>query len=357
MNFNFSVDEYEALKKIITITRNIKAIYNNLYELEIHNKKNSNEYEKNLEKLKYYLNEESTFYEDIIDDLDKVYDFCDYIYPEGYTEFEDELNIIINNHETDLIRTRIINKLNSVIDKASFINETNYNVEKENVDDEILEELTEQLSDEELEKLLQFLSNEKEDNSYMLDVTLKETIINDISNTILAILRKISTNEKYSKLNSILNKIKYNYSYLNNKVEEGMLNNNFEIAETLYWEANFVASLQNRGNTFLLNTLNDYKTSLLSKYTFVLLHQVDDYNDTLEKRKNIIFSEIIIRAVLLFSSNYEIINYKKSLDLDVLLLGKKDELVENAILEIFREYNDDQKLPNILTFYGRQRGK
>lgn len=328
----FTSEDYDLLKMLLTVTKTIKLIYDDLCNLEINNKKDSDAYKELINALKYHIHREEELYQEISTSIERLYAFSDYLFPHGQAEFEDEVEMLKRDRLDEIIKIRLSARLNDLIN--------NYNFE-----DDLEEELEDIAPDE-----MAFIEEDIDyDEEYKKDVALEAAIVKDISNTILAILNKYLDNKEYSDIQDKLIKFKYNYSYIYKSIEYSILENNFEISQVLYWENPLVSDVQKRDRKDTLSVLRKYIEMLFEYQVDDLVNLLNEDLSEKTKEEQLILTIIILRAGMLFTDLNGIINLRKTIDLELLLSGVNDSLIENRINEMFIENINDRALPHVIS--------
>lgn len=334
----FTSSDYDLLKTLLTVTKTIKLIYDDLYKLEINDKKDTDEYKSLMDALKYHIHREDELYQEIALSIERLYAFSEYLFPHGNGEFEDEVEMLKRDKIDEIIKVRLSSRLLDLINNYSF---NDLDPSEEDLDDieNIDPELMADISREDIDY----------DKEYQEDVALEASIVKDISNTILAILNKYLKNPKYSFMKDKLVKFKYNYSYIYKSIEYSILENNLEISQVLYWENPLLSDLQRRDRKHTLSVLNKYIEILFETQVDDLTYLMTEEITIETKKEQLTLTAIILRASMLFADSKTIVNLRKTIDLEILLSGVNDPLIEETINEIFVENIKDNKLPHVIS--------
>lgn len=326
--YQFSTKDFELLKKLLKVTKNIKLVYNDLYNLEVNNKKNSDEYRELVKTLKYHIKKEEEYYSLISDKIESMYSYMDCLFPNGCNEFEEEIEFLKYDKESDILRMRLSNKINELIN--------NYSFEDDFYDSE------EELNDNE-EELIDY---EKE---YQKGVLIENTIKDDIYSSILVILNKYINNDKYSFVVNKLIKFKYNYSYMHKNAEKSMLDNNFEINNDLYIKSILIIEMQGKNINDTYDVLTDYIKDIYEMQLRDLVYLIKDENNIDIKNEQVVLTTMLLRSLCLFMTKREVNNFKSTINLELLLSMLDNTNVIDIIEEMLSERDKDMEIPKVLS--------
>lgn len=319
-NYGLTEKDYQILKELLKINKKIKSIYDNLYKLEICHSKDNEEYKEVIKSLKQEIIKENKIYELIGKDIERLYAYANYIFPNGICELDEEIEVLKNDNSSELIKLRVAKRINDLINEFVFEDfEDEY--DSLNCDDEMD-------CEEEFRK----------------DCLIQKTIEEDIVNTILVILNKYINNPNCSIVKDKLIKFKYNVAYTNKIIEYYILNNNFIINDNLYLKSIFISDIERKDKEDTLATFYDYVNNLCH-FEIDELIRLLNIND----KSNIILTLIIIRSCLVYIHNKKVDNTKKILELEILLSSIDNELIINLINDMFVENNKDKEIPQILS--------
>lgn len=256
-------EDIEILNKLFEIAKKILKIYNNLIDLELNNKKNTDEYKKQLDILDICLGVEENLYKKI--DLEKIDDYIEYSdYENLFTNITD-YDLLVDDIDNLLIYKRVYNKLNKI---------------KNN-------------------KLINDYQDEKNKNDYPpfdLVKILESYINNDIfKSLILLIDNSLNDNINKKYINRLI-KSKYLISFLNTDIEND-LKESVEVNN--YLIIRYLATSDNEDIKDICNKLlHEYYLKYIKIHINNLIHIKDnDYQDDFQKIRSIIL-ELIIRAFL-----------------------------------------------------------
>lgn len=326
--YQFSTKDFELLKKLLKVTKNIKLVYNDLYNLEVNNKKNSDEYRELVKTLKYHIKKEEEYYSLISDKIESMYSYMDCLFPNGCNEFEEEIEFLKYDKESDILRMRLSNKINELINNYSFEDDF-YDSEEEVYENE--------------EELIDY---EKE---YQKGVLIENIIKDDIYSSILVILNKYINNDKYSFVVNKLIKFKYNYSYMHKNAEKSMLDNNFEINNDLYIKSILITEMQGKNINDTYDVLTDYIKDIYEMQLRDLVYLIRDENNIDIKNEQVVLTTMLLRSLCLFMTKREVNNFKSTINLELLLSMLDNTKVIHIIEEMISERDKDMEIPKVLS--------
>ena len=174
---NLAREDYEIIKQLLDLSKDVKDIYEKLIEFELTDEKNSFEYERLIESLEIKREEESKLFQKIGNDTRKIQRILEYLCEKSkINNFFEDLRILTSGNIDEIIKRRIVLKLLS---------------KKLNIDKTKLDEMGLQL-DEDLE-LVGIKAKPSKNNAYyglsnllLLSSILKE----DFLKTLFVILKK-----------------------------------------------------------------------------------------------------------------------------------------------------------------------
>lgn len=276
MNRNIlSIKEYELLKEILAVTASIQKIYNTLYQLEISNKKDSNEYQTNLDYLDMTLEVEKSLYNQINKDLaEKIY-------------------IVIN---------RFLDKQNSeIIRRILNIISNNFIFDEIEVIDLLPDEITDSLVIDDLkdldEEVNQFISG---------SVEVYKMFRKDILTASLVILKEFVNDEKFESIRKSLIRYKYNLLFKNKDVESVLLANNLDLPDTLSINSQVLAHFYSIEKQEY-DSLKEHFciNGVINEIEYLLQKKDDDFKD-IKGQILLILKQCLIRGYLLLMEDESI---------------------------------------------------
>lgn len=322
-------DILENINTLLAITSSINETYVKLKQLEIVGQKDSTEYKSTIESLKSSLDLEKSIYDRFPKDLDvlsqiehKINGNKDY-----WLKFnlQENINAILNYE--NLIKLRI--QLN-LFSRMLAIKDADFVI---NVNDESV------------------LENQTPRNILIINTS----VIKDFLNTTLVILNDYLNNPEYELIKDQLLNFKYNLSFVYEEIENDLLENNFNISNELYWEANAISDYYQ---------LDRLKLNAIQKGTVYSIFRdkirnIINIDNTLKSDKpkmfTYIISEIFTRVSLLFIGE-KTINYFKTLELQLAEGVSHDEMAieklkkaQNRVNGIFDMYEKDRELLNVIS--------
>ncbi len=240
------LEELDGLLKTVT---SIDTLYKKLYELEISNNKDSEEYKKTIEYLKIALEVEEEKYKKILSSSEKVFSLLDYLLLDKMSIKESSnIESLLSQETPDRITRRIISVLNKELAKDfTVIN---------------------QLIPKELFMVLKMIGIEDPEKMIMDDfkkkIELDETLEQETLNIFVKILEEFINDEEYSSFKNQLLKIKYDVAFLNKNLESQLLFSRFNILTALLFDSKFIYEFLNLNSMECQMLSNKYGADLVS---------------------------------------------------------------------------------------------
>ncbi len=349
---NLTEEDYQNLEKLFKITKDIKDTYTYLSKLESKDLKNSEDYTLGIKKLQNLLILENKLYEIICEDINVVSDMLYFILKDDTYNIEDIFMNIKDSEEDELIKDRIIFKLNYLVntmeipeeDMEEFINST-----LEEVDEDEYEEL----SEEEIE----YYSNLSEEDfnegekHLLYETKLNYLLFKDIVSSVLRILKDYLKDKNNAEIKDILLRVKYDMSFAFPDVENELLEDNFIISDNLFISSKLFVDL-NKGD---ISDYKDLKNSVTGNILFTLIEPLCDLLEWNMQEAEVyaegIILEIMIRAGLLFTDELVSGLFKDELEeclKEIKEAGNNNAEVETFIQNIFA-HPKDMELPLTLS--------
>lgn len=298
--------EYEIVKELYEITI---QIYNEI--MKIKNKEQ-------ISNLKKLLEIEESIYKKI-DDYSLV-SICDFIMGDDEYKVADMLNYTKDDYER-IIKSRIINKLNKLIESKS-VDDTIFDSEEDTTLD-LLDEIED-------EQYYEYYPDDKEIDETIFDDldTVKHIMEQDIIRVLIKLLDNNIIKENDLILKEKLNIYKCNLLFTFNELLEEYLQNNYSMPETLYLNVTTNKSFYNLSNALIKVLYEDVTWPILEK-------QIDsiDYKD-------LDITKYVIRSTLIFTTDKVVEKFKyivSDYEIDFLEYLKQDQLIPQLIL--FRKKN------------------
>ena len=335
-------EDYENLKHLFLIEFTIYNIYNKLTSLESENKKNTEEYNKYVNSLTYHMSLEDDFYKKYSDKPVKISEILFYLIGNEKNDFVFNLSSIMSDKIENLIRIRIVNRLEKIITFEEYLEDEELTEDDyaclNMIDAEIIENLDSEITEaEEVER------------KYFIETSIDYEIEKDILNTILRILNEYINDYRYQSIKDKLIKYKYLLSLTFKNIENDFIENNFEISESLYWTSKLKADGFGTDTTYFYESKHDYVEDIFVEFGNMLLDLFENCQENDINSYDLIISQIVIRAISIFSDKYTLQTYY-----DYLKETIKDRNILNSgfinLLDAtFESYKIDRELPSIIS--------
>lgn len=339
--YNLAQEDYENLKQLFLIEFNIYNIYSKLSLLESENKKTSEEYKKYLESLNYHISLEEDFYKKYSKKPVKISEILFYLIGNEKNDFVFNLSCISSDKIEELIRIRIVNRLEKIIEIDEFLDDEELTEEEyaslSMIDAEVIDDLDSEI-----------IEAEEIERKHFIETSIDYEIEKDILNTILRILNEYINNPKYQIMKDILIKFKYLLSLTFKEIENDFLDHNFEISEDLYWTSKLKADGFSTDTTYYDESRHDYVEDIFVEFGNLLLDLFDPSTDN-SNYNDVTICEIIIRAISIFSNEYTIQTYYEYLKETI---NDRNITNEELIILLDNTYNflkNDRELPSIIS--------
>ena len=290
MVVNMKIEEIEQLNNIIKTTNSIKTLYNKLYELEINNKKNTEEYNKTLNYLDMAIEVENSEYDRCKFNYEKSKRWMEYILIEMlHNKFcNNEISVLELNYEKLELR-RILNCL------SKYVNESPKSVFAE------ISIILRMLGVSDIEKKVE----ETHSLNYKMDRELKREMALSF---LYFINKEISDNNYNNKYKNELIRTKYNLSFISKLVENNLFVDNFQFPNELNNYSKFIANSLDINDKIYENIKNEFGKSVAEEEIINIL-SINNYQYKDEKVKiSSILRISLIKSSLLFMT-YENIEY------------------------------------------------
>lgn len=310
--------DYEDISFLINISKSIKDMYKELNKTENKFGNDSDEYKKNLERLKTLLNLENNIYNRLKNDFYKCEAIIEYL--TNLKEYKTSNNSydFLFDDTYDLEIARIIIKLNE------YMLDRNYTLYTEFEDKSIKNQI-----------------------SKSINYTLKifPVLQLDTLRCFLAIIKR----ENQTELSTYM---KYKVSYLFPQIEKEFLNNNFEIVTNPYISAQLVTDLLSNNNSLLFNIR-------MSEFIEKFNDQIDEfvnYDDfDLQKPKiknNLLLRIYFLRSLLIFIDSNTIDKIHGSINEYISAQFNEISNIKNILIflnDCFEHQKEDVEIPKVLT--------
>lgn len=269
------LEELDGLLKTVT---SIDILYKKLYELEISNNKNSEEYRKTIEYLEIALEVEADKYKKILYSSDKAVSILKHLLLTKVNKDESEIECLFSQNDSNRVVNRIITFLNQEISR-------NYSLMSESISQE-LSMILKYLGIEDPEQMIMDSFNRSKD--------LQETAEQETLNVFIKMVEEFISDENYNEFKNQLLRVKYDTAFINKKIESQMIFNNFNTLSTLLFDSKFIKGILNINNMEYEMFCNKYAFRKVSLEIDKIIEPVSFINDNEE----IDFSNLLIQAYL-----------------------------------------------------------
>ncbi len=338
--YELTKEDYEDVYNLLTITEQVKNIFNKLAELESKNQKDT-DYLIFSEKLQELLKEEKKGYQKIGSNIYKISAIIIWLVKFDQPDFSDILSLVFDGNDKDLIIARVVQKLDLILklkkDDLHLNDDTD--LEDEYVDDEEIKNLVEA-------SLPKFKNPEQIEAEYIATAKVEMAIESDIIHTILLILNSYLNKPQYEHLSKYMVNFKYNIVFAFADYLNDYLDNDFTPEKNLYWNSTIIAQLNNVDD--LEEIKRDYGTEILYDQieNIMQLFFTTD-NEAIAK---FILSQIIIRVALQIVEKEDVNKFKSFLQEEMASFSEPiDQNIKKEIENVFTQFLEDRKLVNILT--------
>ncbi len=336
--YELTISDFEEIESLVKTISSIDNLYNRLYDLEVNNQKETEEYQRLLKELISEVNNEEKQYNEYNLDFDKCTAWLNYLSGSelsniSMTDFES----IVNQNYSD----RIIRRITKVLIKKII---SDYQKIKEMLPEEITSIINE----------LDFPNKDEIISQSIYSSTeVQLTIEIDILMAYLTFLEDyLNKNEPY-RLDLISSK--YNAAFINKDIEKTMISNNFNIPSELYINSKFVADLTKMNPLAYDLTIGHHATKVATNQ-IVQIIEINDTDYKIPKRAvTSILRQCMMRAAFLFMDN-ESISGVNSIFHEVIeseiYLSKcpNNTITESAVINCFKSIKRDRNKLRILSF-------
>ncbi|MBQ9072130.1 MAG: hypothetical protein IJY25_03125 [Bacilli bacterium] len=279
--YYLSGDDVNKINRLLETAKAVEKLYNKLYILEINGQKETDEYKKQMEFLNISIDLENRLYKKYNFSIEKQSILIKYLVNFKYHKnYIDNEACIINQDYANIHVRRVINKLTNELSKT-----------KAGIKEIYFEEV-------------ELMENDMKESINNIRV-LKE-LQRDIFSSYLLFLQEYILNEQYKCYKNEFIKSKYNLSFVYEKIEKIMLNNNFDINKELYLGSKLVSDILKIDLQVYNYMKDDYSSSFLKDIVFEFIEFKDlDYNDK-NKSVSAMLRMCYIRSCLLMVSEQKI---------------------------------------------------
>lgn len=299
----FEISDFKQMESLIKTASSIDSLYQKMYELEIHGKKDTEEYKKLFDYLIIALEVENKIYKDSKLDYKKGFAWFDYLIDNKLPfDYVSDLESIMRQDYNHRIIRRILNSL--------------------------LYQIT-------------------------LESDVQKALEKDVINAYLVFLQESIDKQNYHNLKKNLIKSKYNTAFIKKEIETEMILSNFTISNTLYISSRFIADLMNMDLEFYNMSKNLYGGKISMFQISELMEMQDEsYNDPVKSTTSTLRQCLMRAAFLLMSDEiisevndefHEIIESN-----EYLCRNPHDKISEQLVINCFKSIKKDQKKPKVL---------
>ena len=333
--------DYKWLERIIKTTISIEALYKKLFDFETKKQKDTAEYNQTMEYLNIAIEVEDKLYEEADLDYYKCKALVDHIVGDRLPEnFLNDTESIVQQDYNNRVLRRILNIL-------VYRSISNFDSIRGILPDEIVEILEQSGIPNAGELVTKIIYN---------SIELQKAFEKDIFNVFLIFLQDYINNQSYSNFKEYLIRSKYYIAFINKYVEINMRSNKFEMPETFYANAKFVAD-SNKVDFYLLK--NIYGIYEATKQIIEIMEISDlDYSDITKATTSILRQCLMRTSFLLMNDevisniNFEFHEYiedKKYLD-----RHQHDHISKQLVINCFRGIKKDRNKPGVLSLRYRE---
>jgi len=312
-------EDKNNLKILMNLGFSIIENENKLADLESKNLKDSAEYNNILESLKSTLLLEKSIYDKLDFTTEKIVGaFMELGNPNNFAE---QINLWVRNNPSEMIKTRIINKLFNImlnIKHGSTIKGIAINP---------MTKKTEMFYPENILKLEKFLK-------YDIFTVLLNLLNKEIDTNVNTNIRKILTERKYS------------LAFLNQEFEESIINQNYELIEP------YLTSKAYNSFYKLSEELYENFSFQLTKCLFDVSANELAYKRDFEEENNYaeaILLKIILKTCLVLDTNNLEYSLKEQINIQTKFMHKTETAGIKMILDIISNAEEDKKLFKVVT--------
>lgn len=337
--YSMNEEDYELVDSIIQVTNSINTLYKKLFELEINNLKDTDEYRKYIQYLNMAIELENSYY-DKLTTLQgiKILNFLVYDkFPEN--NLSDIESIILRKTDDPIIR-RILVALDYLLENYQQENfEQLFKISEQDVmfKDEDLDKLPDSfvyayygLTDELYLKLLR--------NKYVVDNVHQEEILKNF----LVFVEEIKQDKGNSKYKNELIKVKYDISFNNKNVEQTLLDNNFNMEKPLIYSSNHYLDIVGLEKD-IYNLLKDYRGFKLSVNQIDELLRIKDLDYEKEDNQLIaLLRNTILRSIFLSLSDECVTHINKQYKEENISNSEQMKISKEILLKTFGKIKKDR---------------
>lgn len=334
----FTIDELSQIESLLQLSTNISNIMDFLYQLEIHGKKDSEEYQQQILELTRAINTENEKYQTLNLTYQQCHKYAKLLsYQTNMPFFDTKPTTSFKNYNNRVVK-RIINILitqmmNNKDFHKSIIPETIIN-QIIKIDNKITED--------------DFLT------SFEHSVKLQATLNGDICCIFLSILEDAIPQRKYKEYREELIKAKYCVATTNKEIEAFLLHCKFSIPKEIYTGTKLTTELlQEENKSYDIIRFAELKSKAQIEINKLLQIKDSDYNNPTTYINSII-SSCYLRALLSLMKDDEINDFNQEFHDQIdsheyLKEHLNDRIGENIIINCFKCFKYDRGRIRILS--------
>ncbi len=322
--YKLGKNDFDQINDLINVTMIVSRLYDDLCNLEIEGKKDTEQYSKFFNCLDVALNTEKNQYDKCNLTFPKTVSIINYLLFEKFrSRAQNDIEYVVNLDYKEKVLKRILNMLVSIIAPT-----------KSNIK-EILTTTDSKL------------------NAFYSAIEIDKALEKDILNNYIYILSEKSLKENSLSIKKNLIVSKYLVAFINQDIERNLISSNFESLDTMYISAKFLSDYIKIEKDKYDEIKKSYGMKLVEYQILRLLNIGDiDYDDVIKSSS--ILSQCMIRSIflLLDEESLENLNY----DFNKLIESKeywnrhsKDEMGRQLVVNCFRSIKKDRSKVKIIS--------
>ncbi len=331
-DYKLRQSDYEQIEAVIKITSSIDILYRRLYDLEINNQKDTDEYKKILEYLDISLEVEKGNYEKMNLSANKCVLIINYLLEQRMSsDPKSDLETIILQEDFNRVIRRVISILGSkVLNDHSEL---------------------QRMIPSQLIEMLQYLglqnANELVMESIQSSVIMRQAFEKETLNTFLLFLQEVLEDKNYLSFRNRLLKAKYDIIFVNKDIESEMLISNFNVMNFLF-NSKITADFLSLDSNLYKILKNGYGVKISTYQIAELLELSDmDYSSQNTALASILRQLYMRSGFLLLDDevisdvNYEFHEFVENPN--YLNKHKEDKISISVIIQAFRKIKKDRE--------------
>ena len=330
--YEITKSDIELIKRLERISIAIESLYEKMFSLEMEGKRDSEEFDLQIENLKIALDVENRIYGEVSLDYAKCFAFCDYILNNlAIEDLDSDYESLMKQDYADRPLRRITNFLTHKI-------KSDYSFAKDSLFQQ--PEYAQYMYDSKKE--------EKISTSIYRSTSINLAIERDIINSFLVLLQETIDSERNEQYRERLIKTKYNMSFIYRFVEETMIYNKFEIPELLNINSGVIADLTNASPEVYEVLKRHHGVSVATPQIAEILDISDEEYEDPQKVTTSILRQCLLRSTFLIMDEDTLENihdeYHNFIESKDYLQDHHpgDHISEDAIAKCFRLVNKDK---------------